>query len=198
VKEETVISTAEARGVIATRSRRVPSKALYWVAAVLLLLGMGGGVTWGVRGTVRTHDQARSLPRTSVPGDLHVSLEGRTSRLIFFEGGGKPSPEELGLTVTAPDGSSVPVRAYDLFMRYEIAGWAGAPIASFSAPASGSYTVSATTPGRTGRISVGDDFVRRQAIDVAGALALIGVTAIASLVIVVVVAARRASAVRAS
>jgi hypothetical protein len=191
-------STAETMGRVTTRSRRVPSKAWYWLAAVVVLLGIGCGVTWGVVSTVRTHDRAQSLPRMDAPGRLQVPVEAGTSRLIFFEGEGKPSPEAMGITVTAPDGSSVPVKPYDLLMQYEIAGWVGAPIASFSAPTAGMYTISAKKAYHQGRISVGDNFVRTQAIDIVGALALIAACNVAGLVIVIVVAVKRSPRDRAT
>ena len=186
-------STAGTIGRVATRSTRVPSKRWYWLAALVVFLGIGCGVTWGVVSTVRTHDRALSLPRTDVPGSLTVAVRSGASQLIFFEGVGKPSPEAMGLAVTAPDGSPVPVKPYDLLMQYEVAGWVGAPVASFSAPTGGTYTISAKTPYHQGRISAGDNFVRSQAINIVGALALIAASVLAGLAIVAVVAVKRSS-----
>jgi hypothetical protein len=189
-------STALIVGRVAVRSGKSPSKAWYWLAAAVVLLGVGCGVTWGVVSTMRAHDQATALPRTTLPGRLEVSAQAGSSRLIFFEGGSKPDPQVLRLSVTAPDGSPVLVRRYDLRMDYEIAGWVGTPVASFSAPVSGTYVVSADNAYRDGRISVGSNFVRTQAIDMVGALLLIASSVIVGLVIVLVVAVKRSRSPR--
>ena len=184
-------STVETLGRYTTRARRRPSRAWYWVAAAVVLLGVAAGITWGALATLRTHERAQDLPRTGLPGRLEVQAAAGTNPLIFFEGESKPSPEDLGLTVTGPDGSQVPVQAYDLRMVYEIAGWTGTPVASFSAPRSGAYTVAARKTFREGGISVGDNFVWALAGNIVGALALIGASITLGLVIAVVIIVKR-------
>ncbi len=83
------------------------------------------------------------------------------------------------------------VEPYDAIMKYDIAGWVGTPIASFSAQTAGTYTVLTESGYHEGRISAGDNFVRTQAINVVGALALIAVGVVAGLAIVAVVAVKR-------
>jgi hypothetical protein len=189
-------STTQAMGRIATRSRRAPAKAWYWLAAAVVVLGVGCGLAWGVTSTIHTRDHAEGLPRTSLPGTLQVSVGTGDSQLIFFEGEGRPSPEAIGLTVTASDGSAVPVKPYDLIMDYDIAGWTGSPIASFSAPVQGTYTVTAADPYRDGRMAVGENFLRAQAISIVGALALIVASVVAGVVIVTIVAVRHSASSR--
>jgi hypothetical protein len=183
-------STAETMGHFTATTRRRPSKTWYWAAAAIVLLGVAAGLAWGTLATLRTHERAQVLPRVGLPGRLEIRATAGTSTLIFFEGEGKPSPEDLGLTVTGPDGSEVPVRPYDLRMEYEIAGWTGTPVASFSPSSTGTYTVAAQTSG-AGDISVGDNFVRAQAVNIVGALALIGSSITLGLAIVVVVIVKR-------
>ena len=183
-------STAETMGRFTARTRRRPSRAWYGVGAAIVLLGVAAGIAWGTLATLRTHERAQGLPRTGLPGRLEVRAAAGTSRLIFFEGEGKPSPEDLGLSVTGPDGSKVPVRPYDLRMDYEIAGWTGTPVASFSASSTGTYAVAAQKSG-AGDIAVGDNFVRAQAVTVVGALALIGASITLGLVTVGVIIVKR-------
>ena len=184
-------STVETIGRFVPRTRRRPSRAWYWVAAAIVLLGVAAGIAWGTLATLRAHEQAQDLPRTGLPGRLEVRATAGDSTLVFFEGEGKPSPEDLGLTVTGPDGSQVPVRPYDVRMEYEIAGWTGTPVASFSAPSTGTYSIAAQKSSRAGDISVGDNFLRAQVVDIVGALALIGASITLGLVIVVVIILRR-------
>ncbi len=171
-------------------TRRTPSTAWYWLAVLVMLAGIATGVAWGVTSTIDVHRQAVALPRTSLPGAVRVPLQAGADSLVYFEGDGRPSLESLDLTVTAPDGGAVAVHPYDLVMMYEIGGWAGTPVASFSAPKSGTYTVAAG--GRSdGHVAVGSNFVRSQALDIVGALLLIAVALAAGLVIIVVVAVQR-------
>src|SRR5512140_2226155 len=116
-------TTAATMGLSRSRNRSRPSKAWYWVALATALVGIAAAVTWGTLATLRTHDHAADLPRTDLPGRLQVAAAAGTSTLVFFEGEGRPSPEALGLTVAAPDGSLVPLKPYRLRMDYEIAGW---------------------------------------------------------------------------
>jgi hypothetical protein len=184
-------STAETMGRYGARTRRRPSHAWYWVAAAVVLLGVAAGVAWGTVATLHTHQQAQDLPRTGLPGRLEVATTAGTSTIIFFEGEGKPSPAELGLTVTGPNGSQVPVRPYDLRMDYEIGGWTGTPVASFSAPDTGTYVVAAQKTSGAGEIAAGANFVRAQALNIVGALALISASIALGLVMVVVTIVRR-------
>ncbi len=189
-------ATAESAGHIEMRGRTAPSKAWYWLAAAVVALGIGCGLAWAITSTIQAHDRAESLPRTGLPGTLRVTSGPGASNLIFFEGEGRPSPETLGLTVTAADGSPVAVKSYDLVMDYEIAGWTASPIASFSAPVRGTYLVSATAAHPDGRIAVGDNFVRTQAVGIAGAVLLILGSVTAGVLIALVVVVRRASSRR--
>ncbi len=178
---------------VSTRRRSIPSTFWYWVAAAIVFLGLGLGTAWGVVSTVKTHDRASALPRTSTPGTLAVTAGDESSRLIYFEGEGRPSLDELGLRVTAPDGTPVPVEPYRAIMEYDIAGWVGSPIASFATPVQGTYTVAAERSARQGDISVGGNFVRTQALSIVGALALILVSFAVGITLVAVVSVRRCS-----
>ena len=83
------------------------------------------------------------------------------------------------------------VQPYHALVTYEIAGWVGTPVASFSAIGGGAYTVSAQKAYGEGGLSVGENFIRTQAIDIVGALALIAASLVAGIVIVIVVAVKR-------
>jgi hypothetical protein len=190
-----VSPSGKRNGHSATKSRTVRSRARYW-AAVVIILGVGGGLTWGVLSTVRTRDRGEALPRTAIPGTLQVKVESAASELVYFEGNGKPSPAALGLSVTAPDGSSAHLRPYHSPITYEVAGWKGTPVASFSTPTAGTYTIAAKA-SHEGNVAVGDDFVRTQVISIVGALALIVASMVAG-VAVIVAAGKRSAAVEGS
>jgi hypothetical protein len=191
-------STAETVLFVTPRRGHMPSRAWYWVAVAILVLGVSLGVAWGVVSTVRTHDHARALPRTHAPGTLEVRVDDGASRLIYFEGDGRPDVAALGLTVTAPDGSAVPVEPYKTIMDYDVAGWIGSPIASFATPVEGTYTVSAQGSYGQGAVSVGDDFLRTQAIDIVGALAVAMASFVVGVVLAIVVWVKRSSRVQAA
>jgi hypothetical protein len=184
-------SAVETAGRITARRVTVPSRRWYWVAAAIASLGLVFGVWVGVAGTIRTHDTAAALPRTAVPGTLEVAVAGGASRLIYFEGEGRPDPGTLGLMVTAPDGSPVTVERYDAILKYVIAGWAGTPIASFPTPVEGTYTVTADTPVTQGEISVAGNFARTQLFAVAAALCILLASFVCSLALIVFISVKR-------
>lgn len=183
--------SATAAAARRTSARRRPSRAWYWLVVALVLLGVTAGVTWGAVATLRTHERAQALPRTGTPGRLEVTADRGTDVLVYFEGPGRPACDALGLTVTGPGGAPTTVRPYDLRMYYEIAGWSGTPIASFSAPRSGSYIVTAKNGHGAGAISAGDDFVRAHAVSLAGAFVLVATSVVIGVMILVVLVVLR-------
>ena len=185
-------TTLETVGRVTPKQRGVPSRMWYWVAAAVVLLGTGLGVTWGVTRTLQTYDHAHSLVRTAIPGKLTLQVDEGASRLVYFEGEGRPGLGTLGLSVTGPDGSAVPVQAYDAIMKYEIAGWAGTPVGSFPTPERGTYTVTARAPQARGGISVGDNFVRTQALVIVAALAVTMTSFVCGFALLVVIWRQRA------
>jgi hypothetical protein len=96
--------------------------------------------------------------------------------------------QQLGLQVTGPDGTVVPVRTYRSTARYDIdPGRLGRAVATFDATVAGPYRVSAARATEAGAtLAVGDNFARAIAVTTLGAASL-GLAALLAAVLVAVV-----------
>jgi hypothetical protein len=85
-----------------------------------------------------------------------------------------PTWQQLGLQVTGPDGSVVPVRTHRSTARYDVdPGRLGRAVARFDATTAGPYRVSAARATEAGaRLAVGDNFARTIAMATLGAASL--------------------------
>jgi hypothetical protein len=105
-----------------------------------------------------------------------------------------PTWQQLGLTVTGPDGAVVPVSTYRSIARYDVApGQLGRAVATFDATTVGQYRVAATRATEAGAtLAVGDNFARTIATTTLGA-AILGLLALLAAVLVAVTTYRARS-----
>jgi hypothetical protein len=89
-----------------------------------------------------------------------------------------PTWQQLGLQVTGPGGTTVPVATYRSSTRYDLEpGRAGRAVATFQATTPGAYRVSATrTIEARGALAVGEDIARGLVVTTMGATILALVT----------------------
>jgi hypothetical protein len=73
-----------------TRTRRTRSRAGYWVAAIVAVLGLTAAVVWGAVGTITALDRVDSFDRTAVPGAITVSVTDPGTMVVYYE-----SPAEV-------------------------------------------------------------------------------------------------------
>jgi hypothetical protein len=99
-----------------------------------------------------------------------------------------PTWQQLGLTVTGPDGTGVLVATYRSAARYDVTpGHVGRAVARFEATTAGQYRVSATRATEAGAtLAVGDNFARAIATATLGAAVLGLVTVLAAALLAVV------------
>ena len=99
-----------------------------------------------------------------------------------------PTWQQLGLTVTGPDGAALPVRTYRSSARYDVTpGQVGRAVAKFHATTVGQYRVSATRAAEAGgTLAVGDNLPRAIATTTAGAATLALVTVLAAVLLAAV------------
>jgi hypothetical protein len=88
--------------------------------------------------------------------------------------GETPTWQQLGLSVTGPDGAAVPVATYRSSARYNLQpGRAGRAVATFPASPAGPYRVSATTATEAGAtLAVGEDLAPSLVLTTLGAVVL--------------------------
>ena len=69
-----------------TRTRRTPSKAWYWVAGILAVLGLTAAFVWGAVGTITALDGVDGFDRTAIPGAITVSVTDPGTMVVYYEG----------------------------------------------------------------------------------------------------------------
>lgn len=187
---------------------RRPSTTWFWIAGVLALAGMVGSIAWGVHTYRLLEARLDALPRVAVPGEVSVDLEEPQGLTIFYEDpgaaggfgvlwntlggpmGGDDGPVDL--LVTGPSGEQVPTAPYDGDLRFDVGGNVAIALATFDAPAAGTYTVTATGDVPTAaRVSVGQVVDGGLVAQVVGAVVLFVGTVAVTVPLVVVVAYRR-------
>jgi hypothetical protein len=96
-----------------------------------------------------------------------------------------PTWQQLGLTVTGPNGQLVPVSTYRSTARYDLTpGQIGRAVAKFEAGTAGQYRVAATKASEAGAtLAIGDDFARDIATTTLGASVLGLVTVLAAVLL---------------
>jgi hypothetical protein len=144
-------------------TRRRPTAAPYWLLALLAVAGIAAAITWATFRTLDTIGRVDDFARTAIPGTAVAHLAEHGTLVVYFEGNGKPTPAELGLTVSGPDGARIPVQQYEQELQYDAPQGLGvaSAVASFQAANPGRYLVSATeTPQHGARLAVGEDVGR--------------------------------------
>jgi hypothetical protein len=128
----------------------------YWAAGVVALAGLLVATGLAVFGLLASHNAPDDLVRAGIPGAVTLEVDDSGTRYIYYEGDTTPDADTLGLSVVAPDGTSVDVEDYDLTLEYDAAdGTLGSAVASFEAEQTGPYAVAATGT-QTGSFAVGE------------------------------------------
>jgi hypothetical protein len=99
---------------------------------------------------------------------------GTRTIVTVASAGEPPTWQQLGLTVTGPGGTAVPVVTYRSSARYNLEpGRAGRAVATFQATTAGPYRVSAARATEAGAtLAVGDDIARSLVLTRLGAVVL--------------------------
>lgn len=182
-----------------TGAVRRATKAGYWVALAVLIIGVAVAGVWGVRSVDDANDRAAAFPRAAVPGTATIDVTEPGEQMIYFTGPGDPSATSLRLQVKDPGGAIVPTTPYSLAVNVDMAGDVGTAIATFAADEKGPYTVSSTAGGHGHAvIAVGDNVSMEVLPRVLGALALIFLSVVAAATIAIITVLRRSPQVERS
>lgn len=127
----------------------------FWAGGLIALLGLAAAAAWAMTVVLATVATPGQFARTAMPGTATVVLAAGDGQVVYYEGPGTPGAQDLGLRVTAPDGAAVATSAYRGDLRYDTASGTGRAVATFNAPAAGTYRITATTPGHDATIAVG-------------------------------------------
>jgi hypothetical protein len=140
---------------------RKRGKVWYLVAAVIALVGVIGGIAYGVNSYRDSQRQLDNLARVSVPGTLTLTITHPTGRVLYYEGSNSTRLADLDITVTGPRGTAMNVSPYKGDLVYETLDLTqGRAVATFQARTPGQYTV--TVAGvDSGQLTVGDNYAHQ-------------------------------------
>jgi hypothetical protein len=175
---------------------RRPSTAGYWIAALVAVIAVGGGVVALLIGLTGVGHRLENFVNTPVPGSVTVRVDEPTTFVVFSEtSGSEPVEDGSSITVTGPDGNPVPLQPYAGDVTWEgEPGTVSSAVAEFHATTTGTYTV--TVRGR----APGTQIVVVEDLPVIRAVLLPVVVAGAGLLIaiitLIVTATRRSAAAR--
>jgi hypothetical protein len=147
-----------------------------WIAGLLVVLGIGGAIWWGVATYLEMLDRISAFERIPIPSAETVAFDQGTQVLSIEANRLAPIPE-VRFRIEDPDGRSVPVRTYEGDLRYDVPdhpGRIGRSVATFDADADGAYAVAVAGPRTSGAVvAVGEDAPRAAVPSIVGALALL-------------------------
>ena len=118
-----------------------PSKAGYWVAAVVAALALAAAIALGLLGTLRTLNRPDGFTRAAIPGALIVTGVAGGQQVVYYEGDTRPGWRRLDVRVDGPDGGALPVDAYHGDLEYDHHGRVAKAIATFATHTGGRYRI---------------------------------------------------------
>lgn len=169
-----------------------PSTVWYWVAGVVLVVGVVAGVVVGFLGYLDALDEFDTFPRLTAPGASEVVVDDPGDLVIYHQGSAPPSLPELELSVTGPSGA-VGVEPYDATLIFETGEGRARALATFDAVETGTYRVAAQGTAN-GHLTVGPSWAWVALPAVLGGLAIAGVSIIAGAAIWLTTIIRRSNA----
>lgn len=178
-----------------TPTSQQPSKAGYWVGALIAVVATLGAIAWGTFLFLGWRAHVEDFARLTPPGTAVVSVTETGTRFIYLEHDRSTDvPAVPAITVTGPSGVPVPVAAYQGEMRYDVpkvANKIGDAVLTFPANQPGPYQVTVGAAGQGATIAVGDDLLWGFGPQVVGVVALLLGGLLVGSTLVIVTAARR-------
>lgn len=185
---QTTRTDRETAGTVPSR----PSTAWYWVAGIVLVVGVAAGIVVGILGYLDALDEYETFPGLAAPGATEVVIDDPGDLVIYHQGSTLPSLAEVELSVTGPSGA-VAVEPYETTLIFETGEGRARALASFDAVDTGTYRVEARGTV-TGHLTVGPSWAWVALPAVLGGLAIAGVSVIAGAAIWLTTIIRRSSA----
>lgn len=172
-----------------------PSAWWFGLAAAIVVVGIVLAVVIVVRTAVGYFDRIDDFQRLDVPGSGTVALDDGDYTIYHEYPGANDdyrsdfSTPDVTVTLTAPDGSEVPLELYDTEVTYDTGDHEGEALYSFTAEEPGDYELTADGEGTD--VAVGRGLGRGIVGSVVGALAVGLGSAVVGAVIAIVVAIAR-------
>src|SRR5918996_209778 len=147
----------------------------YWFALLLALGGVLAGLAWGLTAYGGLREQIDEFSRLEAPGEAAVRIEGADGHVIYYEGRGSVSLQDLDVRITDPKGVVVPADAYEADLRYDAPnGVVGRAVGTFQTSTPGRYEVTIGGAAPQGaHVAVGGSIASSKLGSIIGALVLV-------------------------
>jgi hypothetical protein len=126
-------------------STRRASRAGYWAAGLVALMGLVVAVVWGLAGVSGMLGEVEAFARADVPGEGVLTVQEPVDLTVFYEAPGIDQEQAelppLTLYVFDPDGAPVTVSGYGSELTYHVGEYTGRAVATFTAARPGDYRV---------------------------------------------------------
>jgi hypothetical protein len=184
-------SNPDAAAAFGQEAPRKPASSLgYWLAGLVAVVAVAGGIGWFVLGLTSLGDKVDDLHRIAVPGQAVVELEaGKQS--VYWEGGGTVPPLEIA--VREVDGPAVAVGPHGGEVTYEVDGRSGTSVAGFEVDDDGRYLVVVGGERTQGAVAVGKGVGGQIVSAVVGGLGIFFGGLLLCGVVIIITARRRKS-----
>ncbi|KAB7745428.1 hypothetical protein GA707_05725 [Nostocoides sp. F2B08] len=175
-----------------------PGTAGYWLGALVAILATVAALMWGTTTFLDWRSHLQDFSRLTADGTISVSVTDPGRFFVYLEHDRSTAvPTTPAVTVTGPSGEEAALRAYGAQLRYDVPGepgQVGDAVLSFAADRTGTYAVVVADLEPGTAVAVGDHLARGWISPVVGSVALLLGGLLLGTVIVIVTAARRASA----
>ena len=158
-----------------------------WIAASLVILGLGVAICWGLATYLRMLDRISAFERVPIPSSEVTAISEPGTKVLYLEGGPRVTVPTVRFAVVDPSGHAVPMQTYEGDLRYDIPdepGRIGRAVATFEANAKGVYSIDVIGTSTEGAIvAIGDDVARPSIPQILGALFLLSISAVGGAVL---------------
>jgi hypothetical protein len=172
----------------------------YAVAAVLAVAGVAVGIVLVVLGVTSYVDRVEGFQRVAWPGSGEVRFDDDGGYTLYYELAGVDERGDAPLDVElrpVDGGPALALEPYGSDLSYDVSGYEGVAVASFSVDAPGRYrlTVGGSTP-LSGQAAVGRSVGLTPFVPVAAGVTVAGLGVLLAVILVTVTALRRSAARR--
>jgi hypothetical protein len=170
-----------------------PSAAGYILGAILIVLGIGGGIAWGVTNGIAFFDAIDDFERAPV-GDIEtMDLEAGDMVVYGERSGGDGITATLGNTrLRQAGGDELTLEDYEAEFTYDNGTRAGRAEFTVEIPEDGEYEIIAEgIPGAATTVAVGPSVADKLVSAIVGALLIGGIGVVLGVILLIVTGVRR-------
>lgn len=127
------------------------------LAVLIAIVGIIAGIVVAGVATYQAWRAPDAFDRTAVGGALSIRMDAGAGAVVYYEGQPVPALAALGLTLTSPAGSAVPITGYEGTLNYDRNDVLATAVGRFTASDAGLYQLASSAPPGFASLAVGQD-----------------------------------------